>query len=90
METRHAVVCLWLTLYTCYFNFWCKIYFKYRHNRYQIIRTLSVMFFQLGFAFLIPELLAFFHPDTPIFAKDLKNMCRLIITFLNHGTQKYA
>ncbi|MCI0412276.1 4Fe-4S binding protein [bacterium] len=30
---------------------------KYRHNRYQIIRTLSVMFFQLGFAFLIPNLL---------------------------------
>ena len=25
---------------------------KYRHNRYQILRTISVMFFQLGFAFL--------------------------------------
>ncbi|MGB1207456.1 MAG: 4Fe-4S binding protein [Chitinophagales bacterium] len=31
-----------------------KFILKYRHNRYQIIRTLSVMFFQLGFAFLIP------------------------------------
>jgi len=30
---------------------------KYRHNRYQIVRTLSVMFFQLGFAFLLPQLL---------------------------------
>lgn len=30
---------------------------KYRHNRYQIIRTISVMFFQLGFAFLIPAFL---------------------------------
>lgn len=30
---------------------------KYRHSRYQIIRTLSVMFFQLGFAFLIPSIL---------------------------------
>lgn len=30
---------------------------KYRHNRYQIIRTFSVMFFQLGFAFLIPAFL---------------------------------
>ncbi|MCI0446813.1 4Fe-4S binding protein [bacterium] len=30
---------------------------KYRHNRYHIIRTASVMFFQLGFAFLIPNLL---------------------------------
>jgi ferredoxin-type protein NapH len=27
---------------------------KYKHNRYQQIRTVSVMFFQLGFAFLIP------------------------------------
>ncbi len=30
---------------------------KYRHNRYQIIRTLSVMFFQFGFAFIVPGLL---------------------------------
>ena len=30
---------------------------KYRNNRYQIIRTFSVMFFQLGFAFLIPAFL---------------------------------
>ena len=34
---------------------------KYRHSRYQIIRTCSVMFFQLGFAFLIPQLLLLFH-----------------------------
>ncbi len=30
------------------------IYFKYRHNRYHQIRTISIMFFQLGFAYLIP------------------------------------
>ena len=30
---------------------------KYRHNNYQIVRTVSVMFFQLGFAFLIPMFL---------------------------------
>jgi polyferredoxin len=30
---------------------------KYRHNRYQIVRTLSVIFFQLGFSFLIPAVL---------------------------------
>ncbi|MBT8399889.1 MAG: 4Fe-4S binding protein [Rhodothermia bacterium] len=30
---------------------------KYRHSRYQIIRTISVSFFQLGFAFLIPQIL---------------------------------
>lgn len=31
---------------------------KYRHSRYQILRTLSVMFFQLVFAFTIPNVLA--------------------------------
>lgn len=30
---------------------------KYRHNRYQQIRSVSVMFFQLWFAFLLPGLL---------------------------------
>jgi len=37
--------------------FGIKFMLKYRHNRYQQFRTLSVMFFQLGFAFLIPEIL---------------------------------
>ena len=31
-----------------------KFIFKYRHNRYQVLRTVSVMFFQAGFSFLIP------------------------------------
>ena len=30
---------------------------KYRHSKYQILRTSSVMFFQLGFAFLMPAVL---------------------------------
>ena len=34
---------------------------KYRHSRYHLIRTCSVMFFQLGFAFLLPGLLLAFH-----------------------------
>lgn len=34
-----------------------KFIYKYRHNPYQRLRTISVMFFQLGFAFLIPGLL---------------------------------
>jgi ferredoxin-type protein NapH len=34
-----------------------RMLIKYRHNKYQIFRTISVMFFQLGFAFLIPEIL---------------------------------
>ncbi|PQJ21946.1 4Fe-4S binding protein [Tenacibaculum sp. SG-28] len=35
-----------------------RMYIKYRHNKYQIIRTTSVLFFQIVFAFLIPELMA--------------------------------
>lgn len=34
---------------------------KYRHSRYQIIRTISVMFFQFGLAFLLPALLQLFQ-----------------------------
>ena len=34
-----------------------KFIHKYRHNRYQLIRSISVMFFQLWFAFLLPGLL---------------------------------
>ncbi|MBK8557252.1 MAG: 4Fe-4S binding protein [Lewinellaceae bacterium] len=34
-----------------------KFLYKYRSNPYQRLRTFSVMFFQLGFAFLIPGLL---------------------------------
>lgn len=34
-----------------------KFMYKYRHNRYQLLRTISVMFFQLGFSFLIPALM---------------------------------
>ncbi len=31
--------------------------YKYRHSRYHVVRTFSVMFFQLGFAFVIPQIL---------------------------------
>ncbi len=34
---------------------------KYRHSRYHIIRTCSVMFFQTGFAFLIPAFLEYLN-----------------------------
>ncbi len=34
-----------------------RMYMKYNGNKLQMIRTVSVMFFQLGFAFLIPEIL---------------------------------
>ncbi|WP_299096598.1 4Fe-4S binding protein [Winogradskyella sp.] len=35
-----------------------RMYIKYRHNKYQIMRTTSVLFFQIVFAFLIPEIMA--------------------------------
>ena len=35
-----------------------RMYIKYRHNKYQVIRTTSVLFFQIVFAFLIPEIMA--------------------------------
>ncbi len=34
-----------------------KFIYKYRHNKYQIIRTISVMFFQLGLAWLLPAIM---------------------------------
>jgi len=37
--------------------FGVRMFMKYRHNRYQQIRTASVMFFQLAFAFILPNLL---------------------------------
>lgn len=60
-----------------------KFILKYRHNKYQLVRTLSVMFFQLGFAFLIPEILEKLNPDKAYFAKDLKNMWPLNYYFFN-------
>ncbi len=34
-----------------------RMYIKYRHNVYQTVRTTSVLFFQIVFAFLIPEIM---------------------------------
>jgi ferredoxin-type protein NapH len=34
-----------------------RMYIKYRHDKYQIVRTTSVLFFQIVFAFLIPEIM---------------------------------
>jgi polyferredoxin len=40
-----------------------RMLLRYRHSRYQRLRTVSVMFFQLSFAFLLPALL--FRNDHP-------------------------
>ncbi len=49
-------------LYTFFYTFaivvmGVRAILKYRHVRYQIVRTISVAFFQFGFAFLIPQIL---------------------------------
>jgi len=64
------------TLYTlAILLFGYKFMLKYQKNRYQQLRTLSVMFFQLGFAFLIPELMSKLNSESsqlPYY--DLKNI----------------
>ena len=50
---------------------------KYRHNKYQLVRTGSVVFFQTAFAFLIPEILV--RLNQPYF--DFKNMWPLDYDF---------
>ncbi len=65
------------TLYTiAILGFGYKFILKYRHNRYQKIRTISVMFFQLGFAFLIPEFMARLNtsPEYNLPYYDLKSV----------------
>lgn len=54
-----------------------RMIIKYRHNKYQIIRTCSVIFFQLAFAFLIPEILV--RLNEPWY--DFKNMWPLDYDF---------
>lgn len=47
-----------------------RMIIHYRHSKYQILRTVSVMFFQTSFAFLIPEILI--RLNKPYF--DFKNI----------------
>ena len=54
-----------------------RMFAKYEHNKYQQVRTGSVMFFQTGFAFLIPEAMA--RLSLP--AQDLKNIWPLDYDF---------
>ncbi|MEN3323069.1 4Fe-4S dicluster domain-containing protein [Mariniflexile soesokkakense] len=65
------------TLYTvAILVFGYKFMLKYRHNRYEQLRTASVMFFQLGFAFLIPEFMSRLNasPNYNLPYYDLKSM----------------
>ena len=61
------------TLYTlAILAFGTKFLWKYRHNRYEVLRTASVMFFQTAFAFIIPEIMARLNGSLPYY--DLKNI----------------
>lgn len=54
-----------------------RMLINYRHSKYQIVRTISVMFFQTCFAFLIPEILV--RLNKPSF--DFKNIWPLDYDF---------
>ncbi len=54
-----------------------RMIIKYRHSKYQVIRTFSVTFFQTAFAFLIPEILL--RLNQPYF--DFKNIWPLDYDF---------
>lgn len=47
-----------------------RMLIKYRHSQYQVVRTLSVMFFQTAIAFILPDVLT--RLNAPY--QDLKNM----------------
>ena len=74
-----------------------KFMLKYRHNRYEQLRTGSVMFFQLGFAFLIPEFMYRMNSSLPYY--DLKSIWPLnyylfdewsVKGFLSNGNLGFA
>ncbi|WP_462247866.1 4Fe-4S binding protein [Ekhidna sp.] len=56
-----------------------RMIIKYRHSKYQIFRTSSVMFFQLAIAFILPEILV--RLNQPYF--DFKNMWPLDYDFFD-------
>ena len=63
------------TLYTvAILSLGVKFIYKYRHNRYQRIRTIVVMLSQFFLAYFIPEILEGLNSDTAYFSKDIKNM----------------
>lgn len=79
-------------LYTlCILVMGVRFMIHYRHSKYQKLRTISVMFFQTAFAFLIPEILV--RLNQPYY--DFKNIWPLDYSFffdyrlsemISHGT----
>lgn len=64
------------TLYTvAIVSFGVRFLLKYKKNKYQQLRTASVMFFQTAFAYVIPELMARLNSESfSLPYNDLKNM----------------
>ena len=60
-----------------------RMFIKYRGNKYQQVRTASVLFFQLGFAFLLPEIMSGMYGGWAW--ADLKNMWPLDYDFFFNG-----
>lgn len=54
-----------------------RMYIKYRNNAYHLVRTTSIIFFQLGFAFMIPAFLERLNQPS----MDLKNAWPLNYSF---------
>jgi polyferredoxin len=54
-----------------------RMFVKYRHSRYHLIRTTSIMSFQFGFAFLLPSIMERLNQPS----MDLKNTWPLNYTF---------
>ena len=54
-----------------------RMFIKYRHSKYHLVRTSSVMFFQTAFAFMIPEILMRLNKPS----MDLKNIWPLNYDF---------
>ncbi|MDD4991152.1 MAG: 4Fe-4S binding protein [Paludibacter sp.] len=60
-----------------------KFILKYRHNRYQIIRTIVVIIAQLFLAYLIPNIMEGLNSDKAYFAMDIKYFWPLNYYFFN-------
>ncbi|MBT6439291.1 MAG: 4Fe-4S binding protein, partial [Flavobacteriales bacterium] len=84
---KGQVASQWFVYGTIYTMLICslgiKFMFKYRNNRYQLIRTSVVIVSQLFLAYLIPEILEGFTSPDHYFAKDIKNVWPLNYYFFS-------
>ena len=60
-----------------------KFMFKYRHDRYQLTRTIVVTLIQLFFAYIIPEVLKSLQRPNASFEMDVKNFWPLKYDFFD-------